>query len=125
VNGPTGFEQLVEMAWATHEGLRRLGFSADDIFVLTTEDDRLFVQLKTQGKEFNVGVGLLGDLTHERFNEQWLVFVERANSGQFASELLQQIFDRWLQYETGGAMPLMNAIMGKGIHLPSRYRELS
>jgi len=125
VNGPTGFEQLIEMAWATHEGLRRLGFAADDIFVVTTGDDRLFVTLKTQGKEFNVAVGQLDGLTREQFNERWLTFIERANGGQFANDVLQQVFDRWLQYEAGGAMPLMNAIMVKGIHLPSRYRELS
>lgn len=125
MKGSTGFEPLLEMAWATHEAFRRLGFAADDIFVLTTEADELFVQLKTQGKEFNVRVGPLGELSHETFNARWLSFVDRINGRTFADDLLQQIFDRWLEHETGGAMSFINAVMAKGIKLPSAYRGLS
>jgi len=124
MKGPTGFDQLLEMAWATHEGLRRLGFAADDIFVVTTDANEVFVQLKTQGKEFNVGVGLLGELTREAFEERWPKFVDRINSGKFADDLLQRIFEHWLQHKAGGAMPLVNAIMSKGIRLPKAYRGL-
>lgn len=125
MKGPTGFDLLLEMAWATHEGLRRLGFAADNIFVLTTEANELFVQLKTQGKEFNVRVGQLGDLTRETFEDCWPKFVDRINGGEFSDDLLHRIFDHWLEHEAGGAMPLINAIMSKGIKLPKAYRGLS
>ena len=121
----TGFEHQIEMAWATHEAFRRLGFAADDIFVLTTTHDEVYVQLRTQGKEFNVRIDLLGQgMTHEQFNERWLAFIERANGGHFSNDLLQQVFDRWLS-SAGGGVPLLTAIVSKGIVLPTGRQRLA
>jgi hypothetical protein len=116
--GVTGFHPLVELAWATHEALRKLDFLSDDIFVVTTGDDLVYVSLRTQGKDFNIRIGPLGDLSHEAFREQWLAFVTKLNGMQFDPSVLDQVLVQWLGTHPVRGFGFAEAIEAKGIRLP-------
>ena len=115
--GLLGYPRIVEWTWATHEGLRRLGFEADEIFVSTESDGEVVVRLFTQGKEFNMRIDGLRGLPKEEFERIWPEFADKFNKSAFDEEKLFRILDSWLAL-VGGAVPFVTAIMAKGIRLP-------
>lgn len=62
-------EFALNEALAVHEVFRRLGFPADDIFV-GADIEKLFVELRSQGKTFVVTCGH-GDYAQEQIAEGW------------------------------------------------------
>lgn len=79
-----GLATVVREALACHEALFRLGFSKDDIYLelarsanpdgallpedITAESIVLHVVLKTQGKEYSIGVGAVAT---DGFEDEW------------------------------------------------------
>src|SRR5271170_3263517 len=78
-NKLTELPLVIKEALACHEGLRRLGFKADDIYIILTEG-WLLVSLRAQEKEFNIELGEI-DIKEEIFPGFWGQVVERYNSG--------------------------------------------
>lgn len=65
-------------ALACHEGLRRLGFKPDDIYMMLVGKD-LFVSLRVQELEFNIELGSI-EKTLEEFPAYWGGIADRFNT---------------------------------------------
>jgi len=66
---PRHIPACIKEALAMHEALRRLGFSADDIFCVYYQE-QIAVELHTQGKEFVVTCGNHA-FSEKQFEELW------------------------------------------------------
>jgi hypothetical protein len=83
---------MVAETWACFEALRRAGFASDDIYVIgdAGENGEVVVQLRAQGKEFNVVLGPSG-MPVEEFHAKWTQFCADV---QTISEVeLQEMWD--------------------------------
>lgn len=99
-------------ALACHQGLRRLGFSADDIYVMYSEG-WLYIMLKTQGKEFSIDLGKV-NCNEIEFPKIWAEIVEIFNTGP--EELAILIWENSVMKNN---VPLISdLIRKKGIMLP-------
>ncbi|HVI42716.1 MAG TPA: hypothetical protein VM577_19080 [Anaerovoracaceae bacterium] len=79
-------------ALACHEGLRRLGFKPDDIYMMLVEQD-LYVSLRVQDLEFNIELGAV-EKTADEFPEYWGQIADRFNTcpEEEASEIWEASF---------------------------------
>ena len=107
---------VLDEALAVHEGFRRLGFEADDLF-LGSDSEKVVVILRTQDKEFVVACGFI-ETTEEALAQAWNEKVHRWNDpdGMTNSERAQL-------FETSNfssmAIPLLAGLIQKGIRLPA------
>lgn len=105
---------LIVETWACHEALRRAGFASDDIYVIgdAGETGEVVVQLKAQGKEFNVVLGPRGmplDEFHAKW-KQWCVDIQT-----IAEDELQQMWDS--SHARKNVVPLVAALKMRGFRL--------
>ena len=100
-------------ALACHQGLRRLGFSSDDIYVMYSEG-WLYIMLKTQGKEFNIDLGQI-KCNEVEFPRIWANIVETFNTGP--EEQALSIWDNSVM--KNNFKMIAELIRKKGIMLPS------
>lgn len=104
---------------AAHEGLRMLGFLADDIYVMLkegvyTKDIYTAVILKTQGKEFYILTGIWND-TIDEFEMAWEEAVYLWNNKLTKPEMDAIWFGSLTQ---SSPFELVRAIMKKKIVIP-------
>jgi hypothetical protein len=104
------------------EAFRKLGFSADNLYCLTAwsaQHDRLacFVQLRAQGKEFNLEVGFVDD--EAAFGAEYKRVAAAVNSG--AISLADQ--DRiWEESEVcQNKVGFLMAMTAKGFNWPRSF----
>jgi hypothetical protein len=104
----------------TWEVLRKLGYSADDIFFQPSKSVKLggalgaFCVLRTQGKEFSVDCG---PVTSEKdAGEEY----QRVSKAVSAGEIPQEDMDRiwWESEACQRSIQLVIAIQGKGFRVP-------
>jgi len=119
---PRKFSDVVQECWCIHQAMRKLGFSADDIYLTMAQDARapqvpvsLFVTLKAQGKEFNITLcGCSNEDEAEKLLEEWASFASYANEGAFERDFLDEI------YESSNIIKqkvlFVTALVNKGIH---------
>lgn len=102
------------------EAFRRLGFRADDLYCALAISAHFgalscFVTLKTQGKEFNMEVGLVED--GDAFSAEY----DRVAIAINAGELPEEVFARIWQ-ESGpcmNAVPFILALKARNFRLPN------
>jgi len=110
---------IIEATWASFEGFRKLGFPADDIYVIPDGGPKgrnVFVQVRQQGREFNFHVGFRGDLSGDQFAEKWRRYAAEVNAGKVSDDELERNYAKWLsQLDMPG---LMLALGRKGFSIP-------
>jgi hypothetical protein len=81
---PQEINPVLKEALFAHEVLRSLGFEADEIFLLFDPDDEpeyeIGVGLRTQGKSFNWGIGLIINHAGEDIPKAWTEAVNLWNA---------------------------------------------
>lgn len=102
-------------AIGTFEAFRKMGFPAEEIFVLRNKDGSMLVMLRTQGKEFGVAVGSL-DMTKEQWMEAWKDVALAVGDGRIQEDVLDQIWLSCRPYAEKVSFVL--AIGQKGILIP-------
>jgi len=107
-------------AYGAFEALRRLGFQSDDINLVTDVADCVFVQLRDQDRVFNIGVGFVGERTHEELFEMWRAFCDEL--AHQPEEVLTTVFFDWVARH--GGTNLTAALLLKGFKLPNVEAEL-
>jgi hypothetical protein len=106
------------------EGLRKAGFESDDIFVevagspgLPAGELMVFVTLKTQGKEFLVGVGKWLAAKTDELQQQWRALCAAMNGRDVPQADMDRIWQESIVY--GDMVGFTLAIMNKGIEIPN------
>lgn len=96
----TKIHPLVLETWAAHEFFRRLGHSADDIYVEGYPEGVVVrVEALDSGsawstpKFFRLKVGELGGLTPEEFQKLWLEFLELWNGRAIPDEVAAKMWE--------------------------------
>jgi len=106
------------------EGLRKLGFVADDIYVevaetlgLRPDDMMVFVALKTQGREFLVGIAPWPRDKTDDLQTRWAALCAAMNGHEIPQKDMNRIWQESIAFGnfTGFAM----AIAHKGIAIPN------
>lgn len=89
---------VFESTWAAHEAFRRLGFPADNIYVVTsgTSTD-VWVQVRQGELTFDLFSGSRGSLSATAFGEQWQHFATDVNEGNIPSDALENIYQTWIK----------------------------
>lgn len=87
------FPAPLREALAVHEALRKLGFSASQIYMHRNQAPRfdVLVVLKHLGKSLNVVVGVLPD---DDWMEQWTRLVQLFNSNQISGPEFQEWYGK-------------------------------
>lgn len=123
-NKPLLYDDLpgaVRNAVGVHEGLRRLGFPASEIYAASHDDDVLVI-LRTQNREVAMRVGSVEGLTPERLAAYW----ERVGEAMRANVLPGEDFQR--MYAESPAMTnsvrFVAEIVSRGVKLP-RAEEIA
>jgi hypothetical protein len=100
-------------AWAVHEALRKLGFTADQIFMHRnpSPDDTLLVVLRHQGKQLATTIGKVPD----GWEDEWGEFVRYANDAANEAAMLEIYEASWVRQHY---VPLLMALSTKGIRPP-------
>ena len=112
-NKLTELPLVFKEALACHEGLRRLGFKPEEIYIILTEG-WLLVSLRAQEKEFNIELGET-DVNEDEFPRFWGQVVERYNSGP-----IEEVTSLWdASYIKKHFEEVAVMIRRKGILLPS------
>ena len=97
------------------QALRRLGFSADDIyFVHSPENGATAAMLKTQGKEFLVGTGTLTTADGERLNE--LLEILEREARKSTVEEINKLYKTTLVYKN--SLHFMTELLKEGFQMP-------
>jgi len=104
----------IRAAIGCHEGFRKLGFRAEDIYVCGG-DPYVQVILRTQGKQFVVNVAP-SELSEEEFQAAWMKSVQAVNDGSLPQEDLDRIWQESMPFRD--AVGFSMAIFAKGIHIP-------
>lgn len=117
------FPQAVYEAWACHEAFRRLGFSADDIYVIGQPSANnggrpaIHSVLRTQGRELVVICGVYE--TEEELKEvlnKYGIFLELYNAGLMSESKMRQRYERSMVGQD--RLGFVGAIQRKGIRIP-------
>lgn len=104
------------------EGLRKLGFQAEDLYCVIQRSVQLggalgcFVQLLTQGKEFLVDVGPV-DMDPMYFEQAYRAVVRAIQAGEIEQDDLDRIWQESAAYRRKTAFVF--AIAAKGIMIPN------
>lgn len=108
-------------ALGTHEMLRRLGFSTDDIFWAFRVDKMMQIVLHTQGKEFVIDVGFLPHMTREQWEGQWSAVMEALLAKQISKRDYANLLSECEAYKHTADLVL--AIKSKGIEIPASSNQ--
>lgn len=115
-------QTILHEVWAIHQAFRKLGFSADNIFVTNDGIDRargivcVSVVLKTHGTLFCVTTDPVDD--YDQFRTEWLAFLETANTHMSELELAR-IWAR--SHVSKQTVALVHALMAKGIPVNAKH----
>jgi hypothetical protein len=91
-------QEIIHVLWTCHEAFRRLGFSADDIFVSCavidpqTQRKTVGVVLMTQGRQFGIHTRPVAD--PEAFLKKWAEFAEGLRHGRPNDTELSGIWEK-------------------------------
>lgn len=117
------FPQGVYDAWACHEAFRRLGFSADDIYVIGSASvnnaglPAIHSVLRTQGRELVVICGVYNtDAELEKVMEKYAIFLELYNAGFLDEDKMRARYERSMVGQD--TLGFLTAIERKGIRIP-------
>lgn len=105
------------LSWVAFEALRRLGFLSEDIYFMASEKDdyiELAVQLKTQGKEFIIGIGGLR-IKAEQLQAEWAAFFDSLKS--YSNERLQIYWDSSSLAQD--PTPFLKKLLDAGFQIPN------
>jgi hypothetical protein len=91
--------KILDMTWATHEALRRLGFKADDIYVSVQNTNQAFVILKVGNNQFNICIGEIS--SEAEYYAEWNDFATAIMANKIPEEKLQKIWEQWLAENSG------------------------
>ena len=106
-------------ALAMFEALRRLGFSADDIFCAHYPNETAII-LKTQGKEFIITCGNSG-MSTEKFRSLWTKACAMWNGTEpgMSTKQREVIFEgSIILRQGGGGLGMVAALQAKGFDVP-------
>ena len=108
---------ILESTYGIYEVFRKLGFQAEDIYVVTgAKNGYVHVQVRQGELKFNFAVDRLTDLSPEQFNERWKSYATDVNEGRVPEAELARIYQACLdRLDTVG---LMWALGEKGISIP-------
>jgi len=113
----TDFDKPYRDCYAVQEALRRIGFSADDIYVgfgtVSGIDDVLYVQLRAQGKIFTVTVAKIPGAAFDDVVATWQTFAYALPG--MSEGYLQRILDE--APITKDFVPLLVTLQSKGFKL--------
>jgi hypothetical protein len=102
-------------ALATHEFFRKLGFSAENIFIHLRADGMLMMVLEDQGKRFAVNLSPT-KLTEIELRSQWPELVGKINGGEVPGEELDAV---WVNsYIFANKVDAVATLLLKGFHCP-------
>lgn len=113
----------IRQAIGCHEGLRKLGFVPDDIFVSLNPDATMLVVLKTQGKQFAITVGLVRGVARETWQAMWSTSATAVRDGSLSQPDLDRIWRESLTHKR--AFDFIAAIQSKGIRIPRESERLN
>ena len=111
-------QEIIHALWTCHEAFRRLGFSADDIYVSCnvldphTKKMNAGSILRTQGKEFSIYIAPVDD--PKAFLMKWVAFAEAMPNRQPDDKELADIWAKSAVRTRG--IELIMALEAKGIH---------
>jgi hypothetical protein len=106
-------KKILEMTWATHEALRRLGFISDDIYVAVRNVNEAFVILKKGDKQFNIRVGLVEN--EQKYYDEWTKFATDIIENRVSDEELEGFWNAWLSKNSG--LDLILALKDNGFSI--------
>ena len=114
------FQSAIKEALAAREGLRKLGFSADDIYVRPQSMRKGLVMvhifLDIKGEEFNILIDAFDGCPKE-FEDQWRAAAEWWNNKATDRELME-IWDN-SRMARCGAEPILVQLRKRGIVVPA------
>jgi hypothetical protein len=120
------YDKAYREALAAFEALRKLGFSPEDIFFLTSgadeETKHISVVLLTQGKEFVITTGTIRGSVEE-IEKTWKELAGLLASGKIPKNQLDTSWRKSMAHTH--AYEFMLAILKKGIQLPSMLKTLN
>jgi hypothetical protein len=105
---------------AMHEVFRRIGFSADDIFIHRRPDGAIFSILVVNSKQFRIIVAPVGFDSEEQMAAEWRTVCEyvSANKPEFV-DLLEVWLDDLRLNVIVNTPEMLLAIEAKGIRVPA------
>jgi hypothetical protein len=108
-------DRTLEEALAAAEALRKLGFSADDIYLGNDMDGgQVGVILRTQGREFIITCGRWYG-SEEQLAEEWRLKVEKWNSATTPTSWRERIWRR--SFVARNATALCVKLVEKGFNV--------
>lgn len=121
----TDYPEGITYAWCAHQTFRRLGFAADDVWLViaqASDDDNnlhAFMTLKAQGNELHVDCGP----ADEAFADTWKAFCDRFNNEEFQEDELQKLYgaSNFSTHATQFALLLLE----KGFKIPNAIRSMN
>lgn len=109
----------IREALAAHEGLRRLGFPPEDIFLRPQTIKKgihlIHVHLRVQGHEFNIAVAAF-DGEEDELQKQWEKAVTWWNT-EATDAQLDEIWSSSMMYRNG--QELVAQLLSRGIKIPA------
>jgi hypothetical protein len=118
------FNTAIKETLAVHEGLRRLGFQSENIFLRPQfiRDGFLMIHvaLRVQGNEFNIAVDVFEGSPTE-LERQWIEAIEWWNNRGTVNQLAE-VWDTSKMRRTGGAA-LAAQLLKRGIKIPNVERD--
>lgn len=113
----------IRQALGCHEGLRKLGFVPDDIFVTFNPDATMLVVLKTQGKQFAITVGFVRGVSREAWETMWSSAATAVRDGSVSQRDLDRIWQESLTRKQ--SLGFIAGLKAKGIRIPKESERLN
>ncbi len=109
---PEAFQE----ALGTHEAFRKLGYSADDIWVHLRDDGMMFVIVRPQGQpDFAVGVGKCA-MTPEEWRVQWPALATAVSEGRVSPKDMNAMWVASVPFRH--KVDFISALLMKGLSPP-------
>ena len=124
---PLKYDQPYQEALGTFEGFRKLGFSAEDIYITINGPLKeapfnfqigmiqILLTLRTQGKQFHMDCGVLND-TPDNAAKKWEKLGTAMNEGRIKSKHLDEVWQKSQAHRDPAGFIV--ALKNKGFVLP-------
>jgi hypothetical protein len=131
---PLKYDKPYQEALGTFEGFRKLGFSADDIYLTINGPLKeapfnfqigmiqVLVTLRTQGKFFHMDCGVLND-TPANATKKWSKMATAMNEGRLKPEHLNEVWEKSLAHTEPASF--IHALKAKGFIFPKEASSVA
>lgn len=123
---PLELPDALQQALGAFEGFRKLGFSADNIFIIINGPMQLqqgpetchqiLMSLRAQDKEFKVDCGIVPDTEKRDIGDLWMDVCEAMNNETIDRDALDKVWQKSLAHRDSASF--VAALVRKGFIIP-------